>query len=238
MAQNIVMAGFGPQVRHQYHPIFERLSARLPTRIKLLIDLKDQETTILNYLAERRNQPECILLLDPSQRVSDRMPPEVTEFLERIHRCDRIDKILVATEPKGHMGYILWALEHDVDVALEKPITSPLLNTCEPSSAGRILEDYLEIEKALNHSRSRAVVMINRRHHHGYNLIRNYLRRFLSEFGIPITYLEVYHSDGMWNMPDEFHYRENHPYKYGYGKLLHSGYHHVDLFMWLAQLNQ
>ena len=38
-------------------------------------------------------------------------------------------------------------------------------------------------------------------------------------------------------MPDEFIYRENHPYKYGYGKLFHSGYHFVDLLTWLLESN-
>jgi hypothetical protein len=41
----------------------------------------------------------------------------------------------------------------------------------------------------------------------------------------------------MWNMPDEFIFRENHPYKYGYGKLFHSGYHFIDLMCWLLKLN-
>jgi hypothetical protein len=44
-----------------------------------------------------------------------------------------------------------------------------------------------------------------------------------------MSHCEVYHNDGMWNMPDEFFTRENHPYKYGYGKLLHSGYHFIHL---------
>ena len=35
-----------------------------------------------------------------------------------------------------------------------------------------------------------------------------------------------------------FVYRENHPYKYGYGKLLHSGYHYVDLLAWLLRVGQ
>lgn len=39
-------------------------------------------------------------------------------------------------------------------------------------------------------------------------------------------------------MPDEFLYRENHPYKYGYGKLFHSGYHFFDLLTWLLEENR
>ena len=39
-------------------------------------------------------------------------------------------------------------------------------------------------------------------------------------------------------MPSEFIERENHPYKYGYGKLFHSGYHFIDLMAWLLEVNK
>ena len=39
-------------------------------------------------------------------------------------------------------------------------------------------------------------------------------------------------------MPTEFLDRENHPYKYGYGKLFHSGYHFIDLLAWLLEVNR
>jgi len=38
-------------------------------------------------------------------------------------------------------------------------------------------------------------------------------------------------------MPDEFFSIENHPYKYGYGMLMHTGYHLVDLLAWFSQIN-
>lgn len=39
-------------------------------------------------------------------------------------------------------------------------------------------------------------------------------------------------------MPTEFIERENHPYKYGYGKLFHSGYHFIDLLAWFMECNR
>lgn len=76
-----------------------------------------------------------------------------------------------------------------------------------------------------------------RRNHNGYRKVFDLVESLVREYGIPITYMSVHHSDGMWNMPDEYLYRENHPYKYGYGKLMHSGYHFVDLITSLLQLS-
>jgi len=36
----------------------------------------------------------------------------------------------------------------------------------------------------------------------------------------------------MWVFPNEWD-RDHHPYKYGFGKMLHSGYHFVDLLCWI-----
>jgi hypothetical protein len=59
----------------------------------------------------------------------------------------------------------------------------------------------------------------------------------VNQFEIPVSFIDIYHADGMWAMPPELFQRENHPYKYGYGKLMHSGYHFVDLFAWMAEVN-
>jgi hypothetical protein len=55
---------------------------------------------------------------------------------------------------------------------------------------------------------------------------------------VPITFIDIHFGGGMWNMPDELFYRENHPYKYGYGVMLHSGYHYIDLLFSLMSLNK
>jgi predicted dehydrogenase len=238
MPRNIVLAGLGPHARHNYYPVLERLREAAPVNLKLVIDLKDQQETVMRFLRGRSVQPEDMLFLVPSYRVSEAVPPEAGQLLERIHRQDPIDRLIVSTEPKSHKGYIIWALEHGIDVMTDKPITAPIMQRQEESRAWRIFEDYLEIEQAQHRSGSRAVVMTHRRHHPGFTFVREYLQRFLKEFGVPITFIEVFHADGMWKMPDEFYWRENHPYKYGYGKLMHSGYHQIDMFMWLAELNQ
>ena len=82
------------------------------------------------------------------------------------------------------------------------------------------------------------MVQCQRRYHDGYLFIVDYLRKFIKDFGIPLTYIDILHGDGCWVLPNEFFERENHPYKYGYGKLMHSGYHFVDLLAWLLKLNR
>ncbi len=236
--QNIAIAGLGPHARHSYYPIFERASHGGQNSIKLVIDLEDQRSLISDYIARHAVKPESTVYLDVSRRGDSILGPDIRDILDSIHQRDRLHKLLVAAEPRAHKGYVLWALKNNVDVAIEKPLTATTLDTMDPDSPAILLRDYEEIESIAIPSRSRAVLMAPRRRHAGYRLIRDYLSKFVAEFGIPITYLDIYHADGVCNLPEEFHSRENHPYKYGYGKLMHSGYHHIDLFMWLIQVNR
>jgi hypothetical protein len=236
--QNIAIAGLGPHARYCYYPTFERRDNAEQTNIKLVIDLEDQRALISSYLAQQTLIPENIIYLAVSRSADNSLGPDVRDLLDTIHQRDHIHKLLVATEPKAHKGYVLWALKNNVDVMIEKPLTAATLDTMNPDSPTILMRDYLDIESNAMRSRSQAVLMAPRRRHSGYMLIRDYLSKFIAEFDLPITYLGIYHADGACNLPEEFHSRENHPYKYGYGKLMHSGYHHIDLFMWLIQLNQ
>jgi hypothetical protein len=81
------------------------------------------------------------------------------------------------------------------------------------------------------------MIFCQRRKHKGFLFVKQYIEEVIAQYWVPITYIGYYHSDWMRNMPNEFTYRENHPYKYWYGKLLHSGYHFIDICGYLTNLN-
>lgn len=78
--------------------------------------------------------------------------------------------------------------------------------------------------------------MCQRKYHRGYEYIKKLLTSIVKQYQIPITYIDIYHCDGNWEMPHDLN-KENHPYKYGYGKLFHSGYHFIDLLSDLIKIN-
>lgn len=54
----------------------------------------------------------------------------------------------------------------------------------------------------------------------------------------PITSVHVKTASGVWNLPSEFSQREDHPYKYGYGMLMHGAYHYIDILARLLLVNR
>jgi len=129
-------------------------------------------------------------------------------------------------------------LQHNLNILTDKPIIAPTGVSTSIDAAESIYARFSQLEQWLEQSTAAVTVQCQRRSHVGYRLIHDYLTEFLQTYEIPVSYLNIYHGDGMWPMPSEMFQRENHPYKYGYGKLMHSGYHFVDLFAWLAEMNK
>ncbi len=234
--KRIILAGMGPHARRIYFPFLQKHAKKYRIEIPLIIDLESQREVILRYLSAKRLRPEKLYFIDDKQRCRPKVDGELHQVLaETIAKgCDGI---IISSEAKTHKMYLLWALENNVDILTDKPITAPVGVSTSVQSAERVFDNFVELEERLRQSTSNLLVQCQRRSHKGYQLVRRYLMEFLQEFQIPISYLNIYHADGMWGMPPELFYRENHPYKYGYGKLMHSGYHFIDLFVWLSMLN-
>lgn len=236
--KNFVLVGLGPHAKRIYYPFLEKHRARYAIRLKLLIELESQSRRVAEFLDRRSLRPEKILYLPDSEanRMGAALDEAARKELDGLVGKGAIDGIIISTEPKAHKIYAEWALKRNVDILMDKPITAPTHPSTDMSSARRIYQDFLDLENLLEKSRAKFYVTCQRRNHEGYAFIKEYVKKFVSDFEVPVSYIDVYHADGAWTLPHEFQ-KENHPYKYGYGKLLHSGYHFVDLFAWIAQAN-
>ncbi len=236
--KNYILVGLGPHAKRIYYPFLEKYQERFDIRLKLLIELENQSPKIATFLNQRKLQPEKILYLSnsPANTMGTMLDESAQKELDRLAENGDIDGMIISTEPKAHKMYATWALKNNIHVLMDKPISAPPHASTDIRAARQIYQDYLDLDHLQKHSTAKCYVMCQRRNHKGYTLIKEYLKNFVSEFEIPISYIDVYHADGTWSLPHEF-YKENHPYKYGYGKLMHSGYHFVDLFAWIAETN-
>jgi hypothetical protein len=243
--ENIALIGLGPHAKRIYYPYIEQLLKSDPAfSFELLVDLSSNRERIEKFLAKQTIQPKHILYLDSKNQISPtKIAPEAATAL----RKHAISKAIISTEPKAHKIYLVECIKLGIPVVVDKPITSPLgltptktqsLINGKGRAANRIYKDVIELQSQIQKQpKSRVLVQCQRRNHGGYATVVDTVKSIVQQYNIPITYLNIHHSDGMWNMPDEFIYRENHPYKYGYGKLMHSGYHFIDLLGNLMAIN-
>jgi len=100
----------------------------------------------------------------------------------------------------------------------------------------KVRDQYYDILKLAENSKADCKVMCQRQYHRGYEKVKKILNEVVSKYQVPITHIDIYHCDGNWEMMHDLN-KENHPYKYGYGKLFHSGYHFIDLLSDFIKIN-
>ncbi len=233
MKQNLLIIGLGPHAQATQYLFLEELARQgVPVHVRLLVELQDRQEDVENYLADKMLLPDEIFGLPESDRNNPHIHPKLLEKLNQI--APQLDGVLLCTEPKAHKKYILWALEHNLDILADKPLTAPLLNEQGPQ---QVWQDFLDIEKALARSKAHLSLLTNKRVHPAYEAVYNCAREFVTKYGMPITHIEISDGGGVWHLPHEYATGENHPHKYGYGVLLHTGFHYVDLLLHYQSIN-
>lgn len=233
----LALIGLGPHSKRIYYPFIEKHASEFGIQLTALVELEESKESTQDFLSKRAIQPQNIKYLTQIEREGPELSAQAQDFLDQMLSEEGLDGIIIATEPKSHFKYTKWALERNVNILMDKPITAPKNCSSDINSARKVFDDYSTIKRLLSKSSARLVVQCQRRYHKGYQMALEAIKEVVEEYQVPITYMDIYHADGMWNMPPEFLFRENHPYKYGYGKLMHSGYHFIDLFYLLNKLN-
>ncbi|HEX8698017.1 MAG TPA: Gfo/Idh/MocA family oxidoreductase [Myxococcaceae bacterium] len=233
--RHVALIGLGWHARRVYYPWLASAALQGRLSISAVVDLRDNAAAVRSFLGQQQVPPAQLLLTEPCPQ-PDRLPEEIAAQLTALRAAGKLDGVVISTEPRAHKAYVMWALAQGVHVLLDKPITAPASANTSAEVAQALWSDFEEIARAQAASSARLVVQAQRRVHPGYTFIKRYLEGFLPEFGVPISAVDSSHADGMWVMPDEWN-REHHAYKYRTGKLLHSGYHFVDLCSWLLEGN-
>lgn len=230
---NLIVIGPGLHYRERHHKTLEKLSQTRPIRILLAIDLIGEKEEVLSFFSKQKLVPEKYLFLDESFRSSVPLP-FLDHSISSLIDLKEAEGVLIHTEPKAHKSYALWAIGQGLPLFSDKPLTA----FASPQTRDTLYQDYVEIKEAWKKNQVNFVIACPRRAHLGYRFVKNYIASLIRETGVPITFFDLHFGGGKWAMPDEFFTRENHPYKYGYGVLLHSGYHYIDLFIDFLSLQE
>jgi predicted dehydrogenase len=204
--------------------------------LTVLVELQSQQPRIHATFRDKDLTPERIIWIPDRYRDSPTIAPSVARQLVDLRSQGLLEGLMVCTEPKAHFPYLAWAAKEGIDVLVDKPITVPPGFLTHGHRSVGLIRDFHALRRLQHRHGSRITVLVPRRAHAGYEAIRTLVQDFVIHQQVPITALRVSHAGGVWNMPNEWH-REQHPYKYGYGGVLHSGYHQIDLFADLLRLN-
>lgn len=229
--KNIMLVGLGPHAKRIYLNYLKKHQLNLT----ILVDLKSKENELISYLNENKFKNVKYFAIDDKIKYYEHLPKNISNKLLKICNESKITHIIISTEPKAHNMYIEFALNNNIDVLTDKPITVTN-NMTSLKSINKVKKQFYHLLELSKISQSNCKIMCQRQYHRGYEYIKRLLSEIVEQYQIPITYIDIYHCDGNWEMPHDL-LKENHPYKYGYGKLFHSGYHFIDLLSDLIKIN-
>ena len=227
----IALIGLGPHAKRIYLHYIKKYKENL----SLVVDLKSQKANIRKYLDDNGFKNTKIFCIDDQYKDNLELPKNIESNLLSVFKTFEITHIFISTEPKAHNMYLKFALKNDINVLTDKPITVTK-NMTSVRSINKVRKQYYEILKLSENSIADCKVMCQRQYHRGYEYVKKLLNETVAKYQIPITYISIYHCDGNWEMMHDLD-KENHPYKYGYGKLFHSGYHFIDLLSDFIKIN-
>ncbi|MBW8684762.1 Gfo/Idh/MocA family oxidoreductase [Chitinophaga rhizophila] len=221
---HVILIGCGPHARRVYLPALRTLKN---VNLALVIDLESEQSVVQHALGN--DHDTALWLIQP---FNSQLPPELSTRLSQFVREKQIKGVIIATEPLVHRAYAEWALANSLSILMDKPITTRVNVTSNIENAKGIVDDYQTLYAAYQELQRKAetVFMVNshRRFHKGFQFVKEQIHEVAMRTNCPVNFIQAYHSDGQWRLPNEIISQKYHPYCFGYGKASHSGYHIFD----------
>lgn len=229
MSKKIMLIGAGPHAKRFYIPWL--LANKERAELSAVVELKACRPQVQAYFKELGCEPESLFIDQKEQyELSSKTIKELHRLVAKLH----IDAVIVASEPASHLTYAMWALESQLHVLMDKPITARHHASNSLTAAKNLLADYCRIDKKYKQILKKKQNLLfsisaQRRFDSKFNLVMELVKEVSDHTSCPVTSIQSSCADGQWRMPDEIVDIDYHGFKQGYGKALHSGYHIFDL---------
>lgn len=237
MKKHLVIVGFDDIIADKYMETIEQTISDGHVNGYSIIDLFSNQDWVEQKLQKVNVQPELKYFITVSKGKNkwadkDGFQPIFNEIIKKKGEI----KVYIATEIKAHEEYLQYCVENDIDSLTEKPIFLPIKNgKFDPSAIDKKMSYLLSL--AQKSTAKHSVTSLARYHEIYNNKAIDKLKERILKYEAPLTSLHLRFAAGVWNTHIEYENREDHPYKYGYGMLMHGAYHYVDVIAQLLLLN-
>lgn len=218
--------GVGMHFQETYTTALKRKDIADVIEVVWAVDIVSKELLVKSRL---NNVGQSAKFVGVDKFDSIELPDSIARQLDEVQRNSPADAVLVSTTPEQHRAYVSWALKARLKVLLDKPITTRVNATTNPDQAAGILEDWQYTAELSKQTGTILMVNSHRRFHPAYYHVGKLLSEAAERYGIGVTSLSSFNSDGQWRLPNELEDISYHGYENGNGVISHFGYHYIDL---------
>lgn len=234
---HLVIVGFGDVVSYKYLECIKDAIGRGELDAYSVVDIESQKDKVQKRIKSIGMKPENIFYLadtkDETIGLEDFLP-----IFTKLKKDKSKLKVFISTEARAHEPYLKYCVENGIDSLVEKPVITPTDKDgfFLPNKISSIMKKIIRKARYKNANHS---VMTLGRYHRVYNdEMVDVIKNKVLKYNAPITSFHLNTSSGVWNLYREYESREDHPYKYGYGMLMHGAYHYIDLMVQFLELNK
>lgn len=233
---NILLIWVWPHSKRIYLPLIKFYEKEYNLKIKWTVDLYSKKVEIdwiLNdywYIWKKLYFQENELIFKDWQKyLNDAQIKELNKLIDE----EKIDLVIISTEPLSHKTYALRALDNHLHILMDKPITTRYWISNDRNQALWLINDYNEIKNKYKEiSWIKKIVfscMSQRRYHWAYEKILSSISNVWKQTKVPVNNIIIQHSDWQRRFPNEIINEKYHWYNEWYGKCSHSWYHFFDM---------
>ena len=235
---HLVIIGFDEIVVNKYLCIVNEAIKKGVINGYSIIDLQKEKETVEKRIKKAEIKPKMTYYLSNPKTISEEIAiKELDGVINNIRKENEEIKIYIATELKYHERYLKYCVENGISCLVEKPVFLPLKDgKFAPEDFENKMKYY--VKKAKENKCDVSVMTLSRYHQIYTDVVYKMIKEKLLKYQAPITSLHIKHAGGVWNLHKEYLSREDHPYKYGYGMLMHGAYHYVDMLVQYLLLNK
>ena len=236
---DLIVIGFGPIAGYKYSRCIHSAYINNVISGYRIIDLESQKENVEKRIAKLPIKPlKCSYIPDS---INSNGAHAGIDWLigEKLLPSDNSGncKIVVSTEPQSHEAYLKYAIDKGLDVLVTKPLVLPIKEAKIDIPNFFPATNHI-IESAEDRKLNSAMLCLGRHHDVYEKKLRQPIHYMMQRLRTPITSIHLKTASGVWNLAQEYFDREDHPYKYGYGMLLHGGYHYIDCFARILLMNK
>ncbi|NQZ66303.1 MAG: hypothetical protein HRT99_03765 [Mycoplasmatales bacterium] len=150
-----------------------------------------------------------------------------------------VKQIVLSTKLKNQFQYLKYASLMLIETFMDKPIlpSNEYVNNNEDNDKLYLFFDSLLKFYKKNHSKFKIAIQAEWRQHKGYLFVEKVLKQFLKQTNLKISNIKLEYFDSNVITDDSLFNSDNNSYNYEFDKLMHSGFHVIDLFIWFLKLN-
>ena len=232
MKNGLILIGCGVHAQDNYIQFIKKYKYNL----KLIVDTIEAKQSVVESIKNIFKKSPDLYFVKALKHAS-KIRKEDYDWLTNYAKHNDVGSVIISTDPLTHRMYLEWAIDAGLNILCEKPLTGYAGISNNVTLARKLNSDFENLSEACEHKNLKLNIQTQRRYHPVYEFVYSAVKKVVLDYGITINYIGIFSGNGIFNSVQEYVTKENHPHNKGYGKLLHSGYHFVDLFSWFAELN-